>query len=155
MDVDVIDLTLTTSAGTLANNDVISSAIEIPNAVSVNGGSGIIQSIMLFNEDDSVESPALEILIAQDNTAIGSVDAAVSMQEGVMVTNLLGAFTVSNWSVGIPSDNQWACKSNIGIAVKADDDTTSLYMHVINRSGGNYTPSSNTALKCRIGIVKD
>ena len=54
MDVDLIDVTLTTDVEALSNNDVIAQSIEIPNAVSVLGGSAIIQSIMLLDEDDEV-----------------------------------------------------------------------------------------------------
>ena len=47
MDVDLIDVTCTTAAETLADNDAVAVAIEIPNAVAVKGGSAIIQSITL------------------------------------------------------------------------------------------------------------
>ena len=46
MDVDLIDVTLTTDGEAHADNDVIAQSIEIPNAVAVKGGSAIIQSIM-------------------------------------------------------------------------------------------------------------
>ena len=72
MDVDLIDVTLTTVAAAIADNEVISQSIEIPNAVSVNGGSAIIQSVMLLDEDN--EAPAVELLFSQVNTAIS--DAA-------------------------------------------------------------------------------
>ena len=156
MDVDVIDLALTTDIETHANNDVVAQSIEIANAVSVNGGTAIIQSIVVFNEDNSVESPALEFVISQANTAMATDEGeAINITGANSITNILGSFTVSNWSAGIPSDNEFATKTNIGLTVKADDDTKSLFLHVVNRSGGDYTPSATTSLNCRIGIVKD
>ena len=52
MAVDLIDVTLTTDAEAHGNNDVIAQSIEIPNAVAVEGGSAIIQSIIILDEDD-------------------------------------------------------------------------------------------------------
>ena len=67
--------------------------------------------------------------------------------------SFLGAVTVSNWSDLI--DAQIGVKDNIGLVVKAANGSKSIYVHAINRSGGNYTPAATTDLKLRIGIVKD
>ena len=155
MDVDLIDVTLTTVAAAIGNNEVISQSIEIENAVAVSGGSGIIQSVMLLDEDD--EAPAIELLFSQVSTAI--TDAA-SEVIGNSVADLdatfrsfLGATTVSSWSDLV--DAQIGVKSNIGLAIKAASGATSIWVHAINRSGGNYTPAATTDLKLRIGIIKD
>ena len=155
MDVDLIDVTLTTVAAAIADNEVISQSIEISNAVSVPGGSGIIQSVMLLDEDD--EAPTVELLFSQVSTAI--TDAA-SEAIGNSVSDLdatfrsfLGATTVSSWSDLV--DGQIGVKSNIGLAIKAASGETSIWVHAINRSGGNYTPAATTDLKLRIGIIKD
>ena len=67
----------------------------------------------------------------------------------------MGSITISNWSTFTPSDNEMASKQNIGMVVKAPSDSTSIYVMAINRSGGDYTPSSANILRARIGIVKD
>ena len=155
MDVDLIDVTLTTVAAAIADNEVISQSIEIENAVAVSGGTAIIQSIMLLDEDD--EAPTVELLFSQVSTAI--TDAA-SEVIGNSVSDLdstfrsfLGAVTVSSWSDVV--DAQIGTKSNIGLVAKAASGSTSIYVHCINRSGGNYTPAAVTDLKLRLGIVKD
>ena len=159
MDVDLIDVTLTTTAATHADNDVISQSIEIPNAVSVNGGSAIIQSIYLQNTDDSIESPALELVFAAENTALTSdIGDAVEITDANLVTAVVqGSKSVTNWSTLLPSTNpnEFAVKSNIGLVIRAESDTKSIYVHTINRSGGDYTPSGTGKLTARIGIVKD
>ena len=43
---DVITVTLTTDAETIGDNKVFAKAIEIPYATSMNGGSGLIKSIV-------------------------------------------------------------------------------------------------------------
>jgi len=155
MAVDLIDVTLTTDAEAHADNDVISQSIEIPNAVAVTGGSAIIQSIMVLDEDD--EAPTVELLFSQVNTAITD-DEGEAIGNGVSdldatFRSFLGAVTVSNYSDLV--DAQIGIKSNIGLVVKAASDSRSIYVHAINRSGGTYTPAATTDLKLRIGIVKD
>jgi hypothetical protein len=157
MAVDLIDVTLTTTAATHADGDVISQSIEIPNAVAVTGGTAIIQSIYLQNKDDSVESPALELIFAAENTAITSdISDAIEITDADLVTAVFqGSVTVSNWSTLKPSSNEFAVKTNIGLVVRAESDSRSIFIHTINRSGGDYTPSSTGKLTARIGVVKD
>ena len=151
MDVDLIDVTLTTDAEGHADNDVIAQSIEIPNAVAVMGGSAIIQSIMLLDEDD--EAPAVDLIFQTDNTALASDEGEVINISDANARDILGFVNVSNWSdlVGC----QIAVKSNIGLVVKAASTTKSIWVHAVNRSGGTYTPAATTDLKMRIGIVKD
>jgi hypothetical protein len=155
MDVDLIDVTLTTDAEAHADGDVIAQQIEIPNAVSVNGGAAIIQSIMLLDEDD--EAPTVELLFSQVNSAITDDEAnsigASTADLDETFRSFLGAITVSSWSDLV--DSQLGIKTNIGLVVKAASDTTSIYVHAINRSGSNYTPAATTDIKMRIGMVKD
>ena len=152
---DVITLDMTTDAETISDNDTITQAIEIPNAVSVKGGSAIIQSLVIFNLDNSVESPAMEVVFATDNTNLAGDEGAAINISDTEIQDFLGSTTVSNWSVMSPSTNEMATKSNIGLVVKAASTTRSLFCYLINRSGGDYTPSGTSVIKMKIGIVKD
>ena len=155
MDVDLIDVTLTTDAEAIADNEVIAQSIEIPNAVSVNGGSGILQSVMILDEDD--EAPSVDLLFSQVNTVITD-DQGEAIGNNVGDLNatfrsFLGFVNVSDYIDLV--DGQLAIKSNIGLVIKAASDTKSIWVHCINRSGGNYTPASTPDMKLRFGIVKD
>lgn len=151
MAVDLIDVTLTRTAATVADGEVITNSVEIPNAVAVTGGAAIIQSIVLHNRDNDVESPAVELLFEPDDMTAGAV-SGISDAETITIQ---GATTISNWSVLQPGNNEIAFKSNIGMVVKAASDSRSIYVTVINRSGAAYTPSSDNSLTAKIGIVKD
>lgn len=151
MAVDLIHVALTRTAATVADGEVISESIEIPNAVAVTGGSAIIQSIILHNRDDNVESPTVELLFEPDNMVAGTING-ISDSEAITIQ---GATTISNWSVLKPDDNEIAFKGNIGMVVKAASDSRSIYVTVINRSGAAYTPSSENSLTAKFGIVKD
>tara|TARA_R100000808_G_scaffold8129_1_gene23134 strand:- start:525 stop:1031 length:507 start_codon:yes stop_codon:yes gene_type:complete len=151
MDVDLIDVTLTTDAEAHADNDVIAQSIEIPNAVAVKGGSAIIQSVMLLDEDD--EAPSIDLIFQTDNTALASDEGEAINISDANARDILGFVNVSNYTDLIGC--QVAVKTNIGLVVKAASTTKSIWVHAVNRSGGTYTPAATTDLKMRIGIVKD
>ena len=155
MDVDLIDVTLTTDAETIADDAVIAQRIELENAVAVKGGSCILQSITLINTDSSVESPGIELIFMEDNTAISGDEGSAVTASDTTAFKVLGSVTITNWSILKPTDNEFAIKANIGLILKATSDTTSIWVSAVNRSGGNYTPSGTTVLKGRFGIVKD
>ena len=151
MAVDLIDVTLTTDAEAHGNNDVIAQSIEIPNAVAVEGGSAIIQSIIILDEDD--EAPSIDLIFQTDNTALASDEGEVVNISDADARDILGFVNVSNYTdlVGC----QVATKTNIGLVVKAASTTKSIFVHAVNRSGGTYTPAATTDLIMKIGIVKD
>ena len=155
MKIDLIDVTLTTDIEAINDNDVIAQSIEIPNAVAVKGGSAVIQSILLLDEDE--EAPTVELLFSQISDAISddegnAIGASVAHLDTVF-NSLLGSTTISNWSDLV--DAQIGVKTNIGLVIKGAAASTSIYVHAINRTGGDYTPAATTNLKMRIGILKD
>jgi hypothetical protein len=150
MKVDVIDVTLTTTAATHSPGDVLAANIEIPNAVAVKGGSAIIQSVTLLDKDD--EGPVVDLIFQSDNTALGSVGSAVSISEDD-AEDILGFVSVSDYSDLIAS--QVAVKNNIGLVVKAASTTRSIFVSAVNRGSANYAPAATTDLKLKIGIVQD
>ena len=43
----------------------------------------------------------------------------------------------------------------MGLIIKAAADTKDIWVHAINRSGGNFTPTATNDLHLRVGIMKD
>ncbi len=150
MAVDLIDVTLTTDAEVLGNNDVIAQSIEIPNAVAVNGGSAIIQSIMILDEND--EALPIDLIFQTDNTALASDEGEAVNISDVNARDILGFVNVSNYTdlVGCVV----AIKTNIGLVVQAASTTKSIFVHAVTRGGGS-AQRTVSGLKMRIGIVKD
>lgn len=151
MAVDLIDVTLTTDDEAHGNNDVIAQSIEIPNAVAVEGGSAIIQSIMILDEDD--EAPSIDLIFQTDNTALASDEGEIVNISDENARDILGFVNVSNYTDLL--NCQVGIKTNIGLVVKAASTTKSIFVHAVNRSGGTYTPAATTDLKMKIGIIKD
>ena len=154
MDVDLIDATLTTVAAAVANDEVISQGIEIENAVAVNGGTAIIQSIVL-NSDDA-EPPSLDLVFSQVQIDISSgLSESVGDDEDIdsLGASVLGHVSLSNYTNLV--DCVTATKLNVGLIIKAASGSKSIYVHAINRSGGNFTPTAVDDLHLRLGVVKD
>jgi len=149
MDVDLIDVTLLTQAANVEVNDVTSDYVEIPNAVAVNGGTAIIQSIQLHDEAD--QGAAIDLVFQTDNTTIGSIDSGISIDNSDS-KDILGFVSMTNYFDGIAW--QLASKQNIGLVIKAASDTTSIYVAAVNR-GGTVTYAATDAITLRIGIIKD
>ena len=157
MDLDLIDVALTTDIETHADCDVITLPIEIENAVAVKGGTAIIQSAILMNTDNSVESPAIELMFASETMDVSSTPdegEAVGIEDAD-IPKLCGSTTVSNWSLVNTSKGEVATKSNIGLVVKAAATSTSIFVIAICRAAGGYSAGATDNLKLRLGVVKD
>ena len=150
MDVDLIDVTFTTVNAAVADNEVLADYVEIPNAVAITGGSGIIQSIQLL--DDADIGATVDIVFQTDNTSLGTVNAAISITDA-NAADILGYVSLTNYFDGVAW--KMATKTNLGLVVKAASTTRSIYAAVVNRSGGNVTYASTDDLHLRLGIVKD
>ena len=66
MDVDLITVIPTVQTGTTdADGDLLFDALEIPNAVAVNGGTSILQSVSVFHKAD--ENVIFDLVFFQVN----------------------------------------------------------------------------------------
>ena len=147
----LVDVTLTTVAAAIADNEVISQSIEIPNVTGLKGSSAMIQSIVL-NSDDT-ETPAMDLVFSQVNTAIAdAASEAVGNSVGDLGASVLGHVSLSNYTDMV--DFVTATKANIGLVVTPAITTTSIFVHAINRSGGNFTPTGTDDLHLRIGFIR-
>ena len=154
MDIDIIDVDLTTLAAAIANDEVISQGIELADALTIPAGSGIIQSITL-NSDDA-ETPAIDLVFSQVSDDISSaVSATVGDDEDIdsIAANILGFVSLTNYTNLV--DCVTATKTNIGMVIKAAASSTSIYVHAINRSGGAFTPTAVDDLHLRVGIFRN
>jgi len=156
-ELDVITVTLTTDAETIGDNKVLAQSIEIPYAFSTNGGSSLIQSIVLL--DEVVIGPAVDIFFSTTDDAI-TQDEGKSIGEDVsdldaVFANFVGHVNVAAGDWADMADAKLGTKSNIQLAVHGASGSTSLYCHVVNRSGANWVATATTNMKMKIGILKD
>lgn len=159
MDLDFIDVTVSPDAsngGVMAAGDILFTQVEIPNAVSVPGGSAILQSccaivspvvtgtfeVVITNDSTTLQHGGGNIV---DNDDIASVTSALAVMDGTC-----GFFAMSN------GFDAGACalifRSNIGMVCKAESDSTSLYVYGIVQNTSDYTQGS---IVLRLGFLKD
>ena len=161
MDVDLIDVTLepdVDNAGAGAVGDLLFKATEIPNAVSVLGGTAILQSCV------AIISPmitgAFDVVITSASTALTEASDGSAMETGDAVAagdNTLaeldgtcGFFSITNsFDAGVVAIGD---KKNIGIVCKAEAASTSLYVWGIVQNTTDYTEGD---IVLRFGFVKD
>ena len=159
MDVDLIDVAMTTDAD--ATGEVLALVTEIPNAVSVKGGTAILQSaVWMCNK---VVTGSVDIVITSDSGTLkeddgGTVD--LGLTDSVPATALVttagvmdgtcGHFEINNsFDAGAVSIGS---KQNIGMVCKAEADSTSLYVWMIILNATDYAEDTGVL---RLGFVKD
>ena len=161
MDVDLIDVTVTPDAadgGGMDVGDFMFPMVEIPNAVSVKGGSSLLHSCCAIISPMIIGS--FDIVITNDSTVLqhggGDVvddDDVASIQSGIAVMDgTCGFFSLTNgFDAGVVA---LADKKNIGMVCKAAADSTSLYVWGIVQNTSDYTGDVGSTI-LRLGFIKD
>ena len=152
MNVTLIDVEPTVSTSAYAAGDLMFAPIKIENAVAVKGGSAILQSVAVANDDALVGS--FDLVLTGSDDSPGTLNNAVASESGLSDANadlILGITSVTNMvDVGGCSIGS---KQNIGMVIKAEAGSRDVYVWGIAQSTDN--PSSATGYKLRFGIVQD
>ena len=151
MDVDVITLTPDTATEECLAGDVIFQADEIANAVSVPGGTCILQSIGILDDDDHGQSIDLVFMNTTGLLDAGDDGGVIDAADGAIPDAILGVVTISNYFDGILW--QFGHKENIGLVLKAAAGTKSIYISAVNR--GSTKTWTAAGLRLQLGFVKD
>ena len=154
MDVDLITITPETATSACSAGEVVFQADEVQHMVAVKGGTCILQSITLLDDDDHGQS--IDIVFNSGNglldaSSAGSTPIDVDDDSSSVPGGILGVVTISNYFDGI--NWQLGTKENIGLVLKAADDTTSIYISAVNRGSEKTWTASGLHLK--LGVVKD
>ena len=162
MDVDLIDVTVAAdvdNAGAGTAGDLLFKVTEIPNAVSVAGGTAILQSCCMI-VDESGATGAIDLVITSASTAITEASDASAAETGDAISagdNTLaeldgtcGFFSITNaFDAGVVAIGD---KKNIGMVCKAEAGSKSLYVWGIVQNTTDYAESS---IVLGLGFVKD
>ena len=143
---DVVTVVLTLDTNIYADGDVLAITHEIANAVSVSGGTGVIQSIVVQDDDD--QAGILDLVFFDANTSMGAAaNAAVAIADG---DTILGIQEVVAADYVDMINSQVAHFENVGIVIRGTG--TSLYMGAVSRDTKTYTAAGITV---RLGILMD
>ena len=151
MDVDLITVVPTCEASAIDQHDVLFDFTEIPNAVSVEGGSSLLQSIMVLDKDHQGGQIDLVFCNAPAATAnLGALDDVVDLTDEE-ADALLGFEVIGTYMDGVAWE--LSNKKNIGLVLQAAEDSTSIYVGGIIREASKDYSADGLTLK--FGIIKD
>ena len=150
MAVDLITSTPDITEATYSTGDLMKEAKSIPDAVAVNGGSCILQSITAIDTSDT--GGAIYLIITDSSQDLGTVGSAINAVDAV-ADNSVAIVELSNWTdVG---GAKVCSKSNIGLVCKSASSSKKLYYGIVNASGGNIVIGTDEDIIFHFGIVKD
>ena len=150
MKVDIVSITPGTTTNACSDGEIIWDNEKLENLVGVKGGSCILQSITLIDDDD--HGGAIDLVFFNASSSLGTEGSAVSTADGAVPDAILGVVTVSNYFDGV----NWkvGTKNNIGLVLKASSDSRDIYVGAVNRSGGALTYTA-AGLLLKVGVVQD
>ena len=150
MKVDIVSITPGTTTNACSDGEIIWDNEKLENLVGVKGGSCILQSVTLIDDDD--HGGAIDLVFFNASSSLGTEGSAVSAADGAVPDAILGVVTVSNYFDGV----NWkvGTKNNIGLVLKAASDSRDIYVGAVNRSGGALTYTA-AGLLLKVGVVQD
>ena len=164
MDIDLIDITVKPdfdNGAAMTAGDFMFPAVEIENAVPVNGGTAILQSccaIIAGGDADGADTGAFDVVITNDSTTLQHAGADINTDDDMAsVTSALavmdgtcGFFSITNaFDAGVVAIG---VKKNIGMVCKAAAGSKSLFAYGIVQNTADYNEGD---IVLRFGFVKD
>jgi len=145
----VKEVTLTLDTNAYADGDVLAATQEITTAMRVNGGTGVLQSLVVLDKDD--QGGALDILILRTTGSIGTENAAAGPTDAV-ADEILATVQITSTDYVDLANSQVAVKANLGILVDAAAASQSLFVAAISRDTKTYTAAGITL---KLGFLRD
>jgi len=143
-----VELTMTLTAATYDANDVLADTQELTGILRTTGGTGIIHSITILDQDD--QGAAMDVVFMRTNVSLGTEDAAVSISDA-NANEILGVVEVAAGDYVDLVNSQVATKTNLGIGCSGDalDD---LFIGLITRGTPTHTASGITV---KVTVIQD
>lgn len=145
----LLDVTLTLDTSAYADGDVFFVAHSLSNAVRVNDGRAILQSVVVLDEDDVGQT--FDLVFLDGNNALGTINAAPSISDANART-ILGRVRIDSGDYIDLGGMRMASKYGIGLLLKATGGARTLYIGGIIRGAGTYTASG---VRLRLGLLWD
>lgn len=145
----VIDVTFSGNSAAYVAGDVIGATQTLTNAMRINGGTGILQSIRLLDQDDLAQ--AIDVVIFQNTQSLGTDNAAVDISDANAIDKL-GHVSITAADYIDLINSRSATKTNTGLGVQSAATSRDLFVGLILRGTGTYTPN---ALRLRMTFLSD
>lgn len=116
-----------------ASGDLIVDTTAITDAVDRAGGSAILDSITILDED--AQGVAFTIAMLQASTSCGTRNSAPNITDANLRSNIAGLIPVATNDYVTFSGAKLGCVRNIGLNLKAASNTRTLYFAILNGAG--------------------
>lgn len=144
-----IDVALTLDTTIYASGEVLFIPTNIPAAMRAINKKGVLQSVILIDEDDL--GIALDLVFLSANNSLGTINTAVSITDA-NAREILGIVSIAAADYIDLGGVCIATKNNIGLVVKPITGATNLYVAGITRGTPTHTVGG---LRLRLGFLQD
>lgn len=145
----IVDVTLALDTSAYTSGDVMSDTAVVTDAMRISNGTGLLQSIVVIDEDDS--GTAFDLVFMSANRSLGTKNSAPDISDA-NGRDILGIVSIAGGDFIDLGGVRIATKANLGIPVKAATDTNDLYVSTITRGTPTYTASG---IRLRLGFIQD
>lgn len=146
---NIVDVVLTLDTVAYAANEVLAATQIVVNAMRVNGGTGILNSIQLLDRDANGKS--IEIIILEGNSPIGVENAAVTIAY-TSADAILGIVRFDEADYINLINSKSITKGGLGIGVKSLAGSKDLYIAAITRDIATFTANG---IRVRLTFLQD
>ena len=150
MNIDIIEITPGTTTNACSDGEIIWDNEKLENLTATKGGSCVLQSITLLDDDD--HGGAIDLVFFNASSSLGTEGGVLDATDGAVPDAILGVVQISNYFDGILW--QVGHKENIGLVLKSASNSRDIYVAAINRSGGALTYTA-AGLLLKVAVVQD
>lgn len=146
----IVDVTLSldTSAA-YASGDVLADTQVVSNAMRIINGNGLLNSIVVIDEDD--QNQALDLVFMSANVSLGTENSAPSITDA-NARNILGIVRVNASDFVDLGGVDVATITGLTLGLQAASGTPDLYVAAITRGTPTHTAAG---LRLRLNIITD
>lgn len=145
----VVTITPTVAAEAHSAGDLLFDSTEIANAVRVNAGTALVESITIVDKGD--QKPSIHLLFANAATDFGAPGGVPDPDDTEALT-VIGVVEVDTADYVDLGGASVVTVPNIGLLLKAGAATTSIYLAGI--AVGTPTPASTSDYQIAIGLLR-
>lgn len=145
--VDLLDVTLSTDTAIYADGDLLADTQSIANAFLKAGGTLVLNSVLVYDEDD--QGVAMDLVFLSAANTLGTENAAPSITDA-LARDIVGKLSIATGDYTDLGGVRVAQKTDLNMILKAAGTSRILYVAAITRGGTpTYTASG---IRLKLGV---
>lgn len=143
--------TVTVSLTAYTAGDCVGGKLTLANAVRVNGGTGVLQSLLLL--DRANQKPNLTLLIYNADPTAATLTDNAALSNSTDDVKVIAKVNVTSGDWETINSKAYASLSGLGLVLKAASGSATLYAALLTTSTPTFV--ATTDLQLRLGILAD